>query len=197
MSVSPTNPDVDFFFAKAGKWQDHCNRLRTLVLECALVEELKWGVPCYTADKRNVVIIHGFKDYCALLFFNGALLKDPEGILVQQTGNVQAGRQIRFTGIDEIDRLEPVLKAYIDEAIAAEKAGLKVSLKSTADFAVPEEFQARIEAMPELRTAFAALTPGRQRAYLLHFAGAKQAKTREARIDKCLARILDGKGLDD
>lgn len=191
------NPKVDFYFNKAGKWQEASEQLRTIVLDCGLTEELKWGVPCYTFQQNNVLIIHGFKDYCALNFFKGVLLQDPEGILIQQTENVQAGRQIRFTSVGEITEQIPTLKAYIFEAIEVEKAGLEVPLKPTADYAVAEEFQVKLAENPALKTAFSALTPGRQRAYLLHFAAPKQAKTREARVEKYMPHILMGKGLMD
>lgn len=191
------NPKVDFFFDKAQQWQEAYEQLRRIVLECDLTEELKWGVPCYTYQNNNVVLMHGFKTYCALLFPKGALLKDTDGILIQQTQNVQAARQIRFTGLQEILDLEPVLKTYIYQAIEVEKAGLKVTLKKTAAFAVPEEFQVALDEIPDVKTAFEALTPGRQRAYLLYFSGAKQAKTRMARVEKAIPQILDGKGLDD
>jgi uncharacterized protein YdeI (YjbR/CyaY-like superfamily) len=179
------------------RWRDEMTALRGIVRECGLAEEVKWGQPCYSLDGRNVVLIHGFKEYCALLFMKGALMKDPEGLLIQQTENVQSGRQIRFTNLAEIVERRSVLKAYVEEAVAVEKAGLKVEKKATAAFPHPEELRARFEASAELKAAFAALTPGRQRAYLLHFAAAKQAKTREARIDKCAPLILAGKGLDD
>jgi len=188
---------VDEFLGKAKKWQAEMAKLREIALDSALTEELKWGKPCYTFQNSNIVLIHGFKEYCALLFFKGALLKDARGILVTQTENVQAARQIRFTGVREIDKLKPTIKACIREAIEAEKAGLKVNLKKTAEFTMPEEFQHKLNESLALKTAFEALTPGRQRAYLLHFGSAKQAKTRESRIEKCLARILGGKGLDD
>ncbi|MBN9400638.1 MAG: YdeI/OmpD-associated family protein ['Candidatus Kapabacteria' thiocyanatum] len=191
------NPKVDFYFRKAGKWQAELEKLRTIILDCGLTEELKWGVPCYTAGKGNVVLIHAFKDYCAMLFVKGALLTDPEGILVQQTENVQGGRQIRFSALRDIVAMERTLKAYVHEAVEIEKAGLKVALKNVADFDMPEEFGKKLDEMPALRTAFEALTPGRQRAYLLHFGSARQAKTREARIEKYIPYILDGKGMDD
>lgn len=191
------NPKVDFYFRKAGKWQAELEKLRTIILDCGLTEELKWGVPCYTAGKGNVVLIHAFKDYCAMLFVKGALLTDPEGILVQQTENVQGGRQIRFSALRDIVATERTLKAYVHEAVEIEKAGLKVALKNVADFDMPEEFGKKLDEMPALRTAFEALTPGRQRAYLLHFGSARQAKTREARIEKYIPYILDGKGMDD
>jgi uncharacterized protein YdeI (YjbR/CyaY-like superfamily) len=199
------NPTVDFYFTKAQKWQEELKALRPIILGCGLTEELKWGVPCYTfendknSDKNShkVVLIHVFKDYCAVLFFKGALLKDAKGILIQQTENVQAARQIRFTSVQQIAGMATVLKAYIAEAIAVEKAGLKVDMKPTAEFVMPEEFQTRLDKSPALKTAFETLTPGRQRAYLLHFAGAKQSKTREARVAKCMPQILNGKGLSD
>jgi len=191
------NPKVDFFFSKAKTWQKELEQLRLIVLDCGLTEELKWGVPCYTLQKSNIVLIHAFKEYCALLFFKGALLHDAKGILIQQTENVQAARQIRFTNVREIVKMEAILKAYIYEAIEVEKAGLKVNLKKTAEFTIPEEFQHKLDEKPALRTAFEALTPGRQRAYILYFSAAKQAKTREARIEKYLKQILKGKGLDD
>ena len=191
------NPEVDWFFSKNTKWQEAYTELRRIVLACELDEELKWGCPCYTYNKNNVVLIHGFKDYCALLFMKGSILKDAKKILVQQTENVQAARQLRFSSIQEIIKQKPVIKAYIKEAIAVEKAGLKVELKQTTEYKMPEEFQSVLNEMPELKTAFNNLTPGRQRGYLLHFSSAKQAKTREARIEKYIQKILDGKGLDD
>ena len=191
------NPKVDFFFAKAKKWLDEIKKLRTIVLDCPLTEELKWGSPCYTFQKSNIVLIHAFKEYYALLFFKGALLKDASGILIQQTKNVQAARQIRFTNVREIVEMEPILKAYIHEAIEAEKTGLKVKFKKTSEFTIPEEFQNRLDAIPALKTAFNALTPGRQRAYIVCFSAPKQSKTREARIAKCVQQILNGKGLND
>lgn len=191
------NPKVDFYFSKNEKWQKEIEKLRTIVLDCQLNEELKWGVPCYTFQKSNIVLIHVFKEYCAVLFFKGALLNDANGILVQQTENVQSARQIRFTNLQEIIDLEPVLKTYIYEAIEVEKAGLKVELKKTTEFSVPEEFQTRLNEDHNLKTAFHALTPGRQRGYLLHFSAAKQSKTRESRIEKSIPQILNGKGLDD
>ena len=191
------NPKVDFFFDKAGKWQEAYEQLRMLVLECGLTEELKWGVPCYTFQKGNVVLIHGFKEYCAILFPKGALLKDTDGILIQQTDNVQAARQVRFTHVGEIIELKQVLKTYIFQAIEVERTGLKVEMKKTSEFAVSEEFQAKLDENPVLEKAFKALTPGRQRAYLLHFSQPKQAKTREARIEKCMEAILNGLGLND
>ena len=191
------NPKVDFYFSKTEKWQKELEQLRTIVLDCGLNEELKWGVPSYTFQKSNIVLIHVFKEYCALLFFKGALLHDPNGILIQQTEHVQAARQIRFTNVREIVKMEPILKAYIYEAVEVEKAGLKVNFKKTSEFAVPEEFQNKLDEIPALKTAFDALTPGRQRAYILHFSAPKQSKTRESRIEKCMQQILDGKGLND
>ena len=191
------NPKVDFFFDKDSKWQEEYEKLRMIVLDCGLTEELKWGVPCYTFQNNNVVLIHGFKEYCALLFHKGALLKDPGGILIQQTENVQAARQVRFTNVQEIIEKGHLLKAYIFEAIEVEKTGLKVELKKTKEFTTPDEFQRKLDEIPALKTAFEALTPGRQRAYLLHFSQPKQAKTREARIEKCLPQIFNGKGLND
>jgi uncharacterized protein YdeI (YjbR/CyaY-like superfamily) len=191
------NPKVDFYFNKAGKWQEAYEQLRTIVLDCKLTEELKWGCPCYTIGKSNILLIHGFKDYCALLFMQGALLNDPKGILVQQTENVQAARQIRFTNVDEIVKLKASIKSYIKNAIEIEKSGLKVELKKTAEFKIPDAFQNVLNDIPELKNAFYHLTPGRQRGYLLYFSSAKQVKTQEARIEKCLQAILDGRGLDD
>ena len=191
------NPQVTGYIRKNKEWQQELEKLRTIVLDCGLTEEVKWGCPCYTFQESNIVLMHVFKEYCALLFFKGALLKDPNGILVQQTENVQSARQIRFTDAREIVEMASTLKAYICEAIEVERAGLKVELKKTAQFSVPEEFQNKLDANPELETAFYALTPGRQRAYLLYFAGAKQSKTRESRVVKCMQQILDGKGLDD
>ncbi len=195
--MNRTNPKVDWYFTKAKQWRKELVKLRTIVLGCGVTEELKWGVPCYTFQKSNVVLIHVFKDYCALLFVKGVLLKDARGILIQQTKNVQAARQVRFTSVREIAAVAPILQAYIEEAIEAEKAGLKVKLKKTSEFTVPEEFQNRLDELPALKTAFAALTPGRQRGYILYFSGAKQSKTREARVKKWMPRILKGKGLDD
>jgi len=191
------NPKVDGFLRKAKKWLGEFEKLRMVCLDCGLTEELKWGKPCYTYQESNIVLIHGFKDYCALLFFKGALLKDPRGILVQQTENVQAARQIRFTDVQEIVEMEPILKTYIKEATDAGKAGLEVSYKKTSEFVVPEEFQKRLNDSRALKTAFNALTPGRQRGYILYFSAAKQSRTREARVEKCVRQILDGKGLND
>ena len=191
------NPKVDWFFAKDTKWQKEYEKLRTIVLDCGLIEELKWGCPCYTFQNTNIVLIHGFKEYCALLFFKGALLNDPNGILIQQTKNVQSARQIRFTNVREIGKMEKILKAYVYEAIEVERAGLKVKLKKTSEFKTPEEFQKRLDKNPALKKAFVALTPGRQKAYIFYFSQAKQSKTREARIEKYIKQILKGKGLDD
>lgn len=194
--MSRMNPKVEFYFKNAKKWNEEFNQLRLIALDCPLTEELKWGCPCYTFEKSNVVLIHGFKQYCALLFFKGVLLKDPKSLLIQQTKNVQAARQIRFTSTREIVELKSILKAYIHQAIDVEKSGLKVELKKNPE-PVPEEFKKKLDQTPSLKTAFAALTPGRQRAYLLYFSAAKQSKTRQSRIEKCMPRILDGKGLDD
>jgi uncharacterized protein YdeI (YjbR/CyaY-like superfamily) len=191
------NPEVDVCISKAKKWQKEFKKLRAIVLDCGLTEELKWRQPCYTSQKRNVVLIHGFKEYCALLFFKGALLKDPKRILITQTENTQAARQIRFTNVREIVEMEPILKAYVHEAIEVEKAGLKVRFKKTSEFPIPEEFQNKLAEIPALKTAFDALTPGRQRAYVLYFSAAKQSKTRESRVEKCMRQILKGKGLND
>jgi uncharacterized protein YdeI (YjbR/CyaY-like superfamily) len=195
--MSGMNPKVDFYFSKAKTWQKELKKLRMIVLDCELTEELKWGNPCYTFQKSNIVLIHVFKEYCALLFFKGALLKDTNGILIQQTENVQAARQIRFTNVREIVEMETILKAYVDEAIEVEKAGLKVNFKKTTEFSIPEEFQKKLDAIPALKTAFQALTPGRQRAYILYFSAPKQSKTRESRVEKCMQQILNGKGLND
>ena len=191
------NPEVDFYFDKEKKWQKEIEQLRTIILDCGLTEELKWGCPCYTFQESNIVLIHVFKEYCALLFFKGALLNDANGILIQQTKNVQAARQIRFTNIQEIVKMEKILKAYIYEAIEVERAGLKVKLKKTSDFKIPDEFQNKLNKNAALKKAFNALTPGRQRAYIFYFSQPKQAKTRESRIEKYTQQILDGKGLND
>jgi uncharacterized protein YdeI (YjbR/CyaY-like superfamily) len=191
------NPKVDFYFTKASKWQKEIEKLRAIALECNLNEELKWGCPCYTLGKSNVVLIHVFKEYCAYLFFKGALLKDEFGILIQQTENVQAARQLRFTDIREIVESEAIIKSYIFEAIEVEKSGLKVELKRTKEYDVPEEFQIQLDEDSEFESAFKALTPGRQRAYLLYFSAAKQSKTRDARIEKCKPQIMQGLGLND
>jgi len=197
MTMNGMNPKVDFYFNKAKKWQEEIEKMRTIALNCGLTEELKWGCPCYTFQKNNIVLIHTFKEYCAFLFFKGALLDDSHGILVQQTENVQSARQVRFTDISEIVEQESALKAYIYEAVEVEKAGLKVELKKTEEFTVSHEFQYKLDRIPALKTAFEALTPGRQKGYLLYFSQAKQSKTREARVEKYIPHILDGKGLDD
>ena len=195
--MSEANPKVDFFFIKAKQWKAEFEKLREIALDYELDEELKWGVPCYTLEKRNVFLIHGFKEYCAILFHKGVLLKDLAGVLVSQTENTQATRQIRFTNIEEIEEMEHILKAYIHEAVEVEKASLKVPYKKTKEFNMPEEFQEKLDADPSLKAAFDGLTPGRQRAYLLYFSSAKQAKTRIARVEKYMPRIMKGKGLDD
>ncbi len=191
------NAKVDEFLSQAKKWQEEFERLRKIILDCGLTEELKWGKPCYTFQKSNVVLIHGFKEYCAILFFKGALLNDTKGILVTQTENTQAARQIRFTNVQEIVEMEPILKAYIHEAIEVEKAGLKVDFKKTAEFIIPEEFQKKLDENPALRTAFEALTPGRQRAYIHYFSQPKKSETRGSRVEKYMQQILNGKGLND
>jgi len=191
------NPKIDVFLSKAKKWQEEFEKLRMIILDCQLTEELKWGKPCYTFQKSNIVIIQGFKEYCALLFFKGALLNDPNGILITQTENVQAARQIRFTNVREIVEMKPILKAYIYEAIEVEKVGLKVNFKKNTELIFPEEFQNKLDEIPALKTAFDALTPGRQRAYNIYFSGAKQSKTRESRVEKCMQQILNGKGIND
>lgn len=191
------NPKVDGLLRKTKTWRAEFEKLRRVVLDCQLTEELKWRQPCYTLENKNIVLIHGFKEYCALLFFKGALLKDAKGILIRQTENVQAARQVRFTNVREIVEMEPILKAYIREAIELEKAGLKVNLKKTTEFPIPVELRNKLDAIPALKTAFAALTPGRQRGYILHFSAAKQSKTRESRVEKCMPQILKGKGLND
>lgn len=197
MTKSTVNPKVDWYFTKNKKWQPEIEALRMIVLDCNLTEELKWGVPCYTYQKSNIVLIHVFKEYCALLFHKGVLLKDPKGILIQQTPNVQVARQVRFTHVREITKLKATLKAYIYEACEVEEAGLKAPLKKASDYPVPKEFEQKLTKMPALKKAFASLTPGRQKAYLFYFSQAKQAKTRESRVEKCIPQILDGKGLDD
>jgi len=191
------NPKVDVYISNDKKWQEELKKLRMIVLDCQLTEEFKWGVPCYTYQKNNVVLIHVFKEYCALLFVKGALLNDANCILIQQTKNVQAARQVRFTNVQEIIEMETILKAYIYEAIEVEKAGLKVNFKKTIEFIVPEEFQYKLDEIPALKTAFYALTPGRQRAYILYFSAPKQSKTRESRVEKYIQQILNGKGLND
>jgi uncharacterized protein YdeI (YjbR/CyaY-like superfamily) len=195
--MNNTNPKVDWFFTKATKWREEYEQLRTIVLDCGLNEELKWGCPCYTYQKSNVVLIHGFKEYCALLFMKGALLQDANGILIQQTKNVQVARQIRFTNVKEIVKMKVILKTYIYEAIEVEKAGLKVTLKKTSEYSMPEELKNRLDEDSALKKAFHALTPGRQRGYIYYFSQPKLAKTREARIEKSIQLIMDGKGWDD
>ncbi|WP_292008953.1 YdeI/OmpD-associated family protein [Chryseobacterium sp.] len=191
------NPKVDFFFADNSKWQKEYEKLRKIALKTGLDEELKWGCPCYTYHRKNIFLIHGFKDYCALLFFKGALLNDTESILIQQTENVQAARQLRFTSLQEIIQYEKIITTYMYEAVEVEKSGVKVPLKKTKEFEMAEEFQNKLDQNPKLKTAFEALTPGRQRAYLLYFSTAKQSKTRESRIEKSIPSILKGKGLND
>jgi len=195
--MNKTNPKVDWYFIKDTKWREEFQLLRTLALDCDLDEELKWGHPCYALDGTNIVLMHGFKEYCALLFFKGALMKDPKGILVQQTENVQAARQVRFTNLKEIVKLKSVIKSYIKEAIRVEKSGAKVEFKKTKEFAMPDEFKTRLKENAALEKAFYALTPGRQRGYLLYFSSAKQSATRESRIKKYMKKIISGKGLDD
>jgi uncharacterized protein YdeI (YjbR/CyaY-like superfamily) len=191
------NPHVDIYLSKEQKWREELEQLRTIILDCQLTEEFKWGAPCYTFQKSNIVFIRGFKEYCALLFFKGALLNDANGILIKPGEDTQAGRQIRFTNAREIVEMEPILKAYIYEAIEVEKAGLKVDFKKTTEFIIPEEFQKKLDEIPALKTAFDALTPGRQRAYILYFSQPKQSKTRESRVEKYMQQILNGKGLND
>ncbi|MEJ1238325.1 DUF1801 domain-containing protein [Chryseolinea sp. T2] len=197
MAKSETNPKVDFYFTKAKTWKEEIEKLRTIILDCGLNEELKWGCPCYTLEGSNIVLIHTFKEYCAVLFFKGALLKDPDGVLVQQTKNVQSARQIRFTGVREVTGAKTLLKKFVQDAIKVEKAGLKVSFKKPEEFAMAEEFQERLGESAALRKAFEGLTPGRQRGYLLYFSAAKQSKTRHARVEKSIPDILKGKGLED
>jgi len=195
--MNELNPEVDAFLREAEKWREEMAKLRMIVLDCQLKEDLKWGKPCYSFQKNNIVIIQGFKKYCALMFFKGALLEDANGILIAPGKNTQAGRQVRFTDVQEIVELEPILKAYINEAIEAENAGLEVNFKETSEYSIPEEFQNKLDETPGLKTAFEALTPGRQRAYMLYFSGAKQSKTRESRVEKYIPHILNGKGLND
>ncbi|ANY76087.1 hypothetical protein BBD41_27865 [Paenibacillus ihbetae] len=197
MTTQNLNPKVDEFLSKARKWKEEYEKLRAIVLDCELTEDFKWMHPCYTFEDKNIVLIHGFKEYCALLFHKGALLQDAHGILIQQTENVQAARQIRFTNAAEIDELEPILKAYIYEAIEIEKAGLEVNFKKTDDYSVPDEFQHKLEEIPGLKASFEGLTPGRQRAYLHYFSQPRQSKTRASRVEKYVQHILDGKGLND
>jgi uncharacterized protein YdeI (YjbR/CyaY-like superfamily) len=197
MAQRRLNPRVDEYLKKAEKWQQESKKLRKIILDCGLTEESKWGKPCYTFQNSNVVIIQGFKEYCALLFCKGVLLKDANRILIQQTENVQAARQIRFTHLRQIVEMEPIVKAYVREAVEVEKAGLEVNYKKTSEFTIPEELQNKLRELPALKTAFEALTPGRQRAYILYFSAPKQSKTRESRVEKCMQQILDGKGLND
>ncbi|MBB4803798.1 uncharacterized protein YdeI (YjbR/CyaY-like superfamily) [Flavobacterium nitrogenifigens] len=197
MTEYSANPKVDFYFEKAEKWKEELELLRSIALDCHLVEELKWGSPCYTFEKANIVLIHAFKEYCGFLFFKGALMKDEDNILIQQTENVQAARQFRFSNVDDILNVKDSLKKYIYEAAEIEKAGLKVELKKVSEFEIAEEFQIRLNENLDLKKAFYDLTPGRQRAYLLHFSQPKQSKTREARVEKNIPRILIGKGLND
>jgi uncharacterized protein YdeI (YjbR/CyaY-like superfamily) len=191
------NPKVDWYFNRTNKWHEEIQLLRSIALDCGLTEELKWGCPCYTYQKKNIVLIHDFKDYCAYLFFKGALLRDPRSVLIQQTKNVQVARQIRFTNVKEIAKMERVLKSYIKEAVDVEKKGMKAELKKTSEFTIPEEFKQKLDKNKALKSAFNALTPGRQRGYLLYFSSAKQATTRQARVEKYIPKILNGKGLDD
>jgi uncharacterized protein YdeI (YjbR/CyaY-like superfamily) len=197
MTNSKMNPKVDEFLGKAKNWKEEYETLRNIVLDCGLTEEFKWMHPCYTFEKKNIVLIHGFKEYCALLFHKGALLQDSHGILIQQTENVQGARQIRFTNVQEIVATESILKAYIHEAIEVEKAGLEVNFKKNEEFIIPQELHNKFDEIPALKTAFEALTPGRQRAYILHFTQPKQSKTRESRVEKSMEKILNGKGLND
>ncbi len=197
MTNSTTNPKVDAYIRNSKTWREEFEQLRSIILACGLTEQLKWGVPCYTFESKNVVLIHGFKDYCAILFVKGALLKDDDRLLIRQTENVQAARQIRFASVRDIVEMKATLKTYVREAIEIEKAGLKVALKETSNYAIPDEFQDKLDKVPGLKTAFDALTPGRRRAYLLFFTAPKQSKTRESRVEKCVAKILEGKGLDD
>jgi uncharacterized protein YdeI (YjbR/CyaY-like superfamily) len=197
MTKSRMNPKVDAYFSNAKKWRKELQKLRRILLDCQLTEELKWGKPCYAFEKRNMIIILSLKEHCVLLFFKGALLKDPNGILIKAGENTEAGRQMRFTDIREIVEMETVLKAYIHEAIEVEKAGLKVNFKKITELKIPEEFQKKLDEIPALKTAFDALTPGRQRGYIFYFSAPKQCKTRESRVEKCMQQILDGKGLND
>jgi len=197
MTKSKANPVVDEFLGKTQKWQQEFEKLRMIIIDCQLTEEFKWGWPCYTFQQSNIVLMHGFKEYCALLFFKGALMHDSQGILIQQTPKVQAPRQVRFTSINEIVEMEPILKTYIYEAIEVEKAGLTLDVKENKELKFPEEFQMKLNENPALKTAFDALTPGRQRAYNFYFSEPKQSKTRLLRVEKCMQQILDGKGLND
>jgi uncharacterized protein YdeI (YjbR/CyaY-like superfamily) len=197
MAKASPNPKVDFYFIKATKWKKEMEKLRTIILSTGLTEELKWGCACYTYQSKNIVLIHGFKEYCALLFFKGALLNDSEGILVRQTENVQSSRQVRFTDISEISKLQQVLKAYVFEAIEVEKAGLTVDFSKSKELVYPQEFMEKMDKQPSLKNAFESLTPGRQRAYNLYFSAPKQSKTRTSRVEKYVKQILNGKGLND
>ncbi|QOT12024.1 YdeI/OmpD-associated family protein [Paenibacillus sp. JNUCC32] len=197
MTKGERNTKIDPYFNKLKKWKEEFGLLREIALDCGLTEDFKWMHPCYTIDGKNIVLIHGFKDYCALLFHKGALLKDPHGILIQQTENVQAARQIRFTNAQDIDEMQLLVRAYITEAIEVEKAGLQVNFKKNTDYTIPVELENKFEEMTNLKEAFEALTPGRQRAYILHFSAPKQAKTRESRVEKYITHILNGKGLND
>jgi uncharacterized protein YdeI (YjbR/CyaY-like superfamily) len=197
MTNSRLNPKVDEFLSKAKTWKEEYEKLRDIVLDCELTEEFKWMHPCYTFEKKNIVLIHGFKEYCAFLFHKGVLLQDAHGILIQQTENVQAARQIRFTNVQEIVEMETILKDYIYEAIEVEKAGLEVNFKKNTEFIIPEELQSKFDEIHALKTAFEGLTPGRQRAYILYFSQPKQSKTRESRVEKYMQQILNGKGLND
>ena len=197
MTSNRMDPKVDAFLTKEKKWREEFVKFRRILLDCQLTEELKWGVPCYTLDGKNIALIHGFKEYCAILFVKGSLLKDVQGVLIQQTANVQAGRQIRFTAVEQIDVMRPLLKSYIEEAIEVEKAGLEVDFKKNTEFAIPEELQSKFGEIPPMKAAFEALTPGRQRAYILYFSEPKQPKTRISRVEKYVQQILSGKGLDD
>lgn len=197
MAKGIRNPKIDPYFSKLAQWKEEFEKLREIVLDCELTEDFKWMHPCYTFQNKNIVLIHGFKEYCALLFHKGALLKDPHGILIQQTENVQAARQIRFTNVQQIDEMQLIIKTYVDEAIEVEKAGLQVELKKHTEYAIPEELDNKFVEIPDLKKAFEALTPGRQRAYILYFTQPKQSKTRESRIEKCMQQIFEGKGLND
>jgi uncharacterized protein YdeI (YjbR/CyaY-like superfamily) len=197
MPKSRTNPKVDLYISQSTKWQKELQKLRTILLDCQLTEELKWGKPCYTVQKSNIVVILPLKESCALLFCNGALLNDPNGILIKPGENTQAARQLRLTNVQEIVEMESILKAYIYQAIEVEKAGLKVNFKKITEFKIPEELQNKLDEVPALKAAFTALTPGRQRAYFIYFSAPKQSKTRESRVEKCMPQILDGKGLND
>lgn len=197
MTTNKTNPKVDQFLSNAKTWQEEFEQLRTTLLECGLTEDFKWGKPCYTFEGNNIVLMHGFKNYCALLFMKGVLLDDAAGILIQQTKNVQSARQIRFTHVDEIVEMDHIIKAYVNGAVEVEKAGLEVDFKETTEFIIPDEFQSKLDESPDLKTAFETLTPGRQRGYILHFSAPKQSKTRTSRVEKCMPKILDGKGLND